>query len=196
MGGEWRVRVEGKEAESRCGLRWTRVALAVSGGAGGAGVGLVRISPQISASPATGFPLRTSVQLPTMGSTSPPWELDKPKLSEERVDLALTWVGHLRAHLLIGFPLERVVLGEGERGGATHFGINWLSILRTSLCSVQPTTHFNAGAYTLWSSSWTNQTHGELFGLDLKFAFACSCTSVLLLSTPLTLPACAKFQQE
>ena len=28
MGGEWRVRVEGKEAESRCGLRWTRVALA------------------------------------------------------------------------------------------------------------------------------------------------------------------------
>ena len=75
MGGEWRVRVEGKEAESRCGLRWTRVALAGAGGtaagAGGGG-GLVRISPQISASPTTGFPLRTSVQLPTMGSTSPP----------------------------------------------------------------------------------------------------------------------------
>ena len=71
MGGEWRVRVEGKEAESQCGLRWTRVALAGTGGAG-AGVGLVRISPQISASPTTGFPLRTSVQLPTMGSNSPP----------------------------------------------------------------------------------------------------------------------------
>ena len=66
MGGEWRVRVEGKEAESRCGLRWTRVALAGTGGAG-VGGGLVRISPQISASPTTG-----SVQLPTMGSTSPP----------------------------------------------------------------------------------------------------------------------------
>ena len=116
MGGEWRVRVEGKEAESRCGLRWTRVALAGTGGAG-VGGGLVRISPQISASPTTGSPLRTSVQLPTMGSTSPPWELDKPKLSEERVDLALTWVGHLRAHLLIGFPLERIGLGEGEERG-------------------------------------------------------------------------------
>ena len=68
MGGEWRVRVEGKEAES--GLRWTRVALAGTAGAGGGG-GLVRISPQISASPTTGFPLRTSVQLPTIGSTSP-----------------------------------------------------------------------------------------------------------------------------
>ena len=71
MGGEWRVRVEGKEAESWCGLRWTRVALAGTG-AGAGGVGLVRISPQISASPTTGFPLRTSVQLPTIGSTSPP----------------------------------------------------------------------------------------------------------------------------
>ena len=72
MGGEWRVRVEGKEAESRCGLRWTTVALAGTGATGAGGVGLVRISPQISASPTTGFPLRTSVQLPTMGSTSPP----------------------------------------------------------------------------------------------------------------------------